>query len=220
MGQRVAPHVRQRPRAGARDRGRHQVDPSCAAAARVRTFRDRGGRAHLRPAWRQMLVPITGAYAERMVRLAREAGPGRGSCRSRKREPTPPAAVAAALAADPRDFSCRSRLQRDQFGHRPRPGGDRRGRCATRAGACWWTRFPRSARCRSTCPPSPSSTPLWFSTNKCLEGLPGMTFTVARTDRLDSAQRARRKLVVRPRRHLCPHACAVPAYSASRRRRR
>ena len=41
-----------------------------------------------------------------------------------------------------------------------------------------------------------------FTTNKCIEGLPGASFTVARVDRLLESARPGRELVVRPVRHL------------------
>src|SRR5437879_2045190 len=60
--------------------------------AAVRSFVRPGGR---------ILVPATGAYADRLLRLAREAGRDAVAMPMTQTEPCGPAAVAAALAADP-----------------------------------------------------------------------------------------------------------------------
>src|ERR1700722_16023295 len=60
--------------------------------AAVRTFIPPGGK---------LLVPATGSYSDRMVRLAREAGRVPVSLSIPATAPTSPQAVAAALAADP-----------------------------------------------------------------------------------------------------------------------
>src|ERR1700761_5697183 len=60
--------------------------------AALRTFLPPGGR---------ILVPMTGAYADQMVRLAREAGRVPVPLPMGLTEATDPDAVAAALAADP-----------------------------------------------------------------------------------------------------------------------
>ena len=77
--------------------GEHTVLPlqGCGhfvTEAALRTFVPPAGR---------VLIPSTGAYADRMVRLAREAGREPVSLPISPVEPTDPRAVAAALAADP-----------------------------------------------------------------------------------------------------------------------
>jgi 2-aminoethylphosphonate-pyruvate transaminase len=78
-------------------RDRHTVLPlqGCGhfiTEAAVRTFIPPGGK---------LLVPTTGSYSERMVRLAREAGRIPVPLPIPPTAPTPSEAVAAALAADP-----------------------------------------------------------------------------------------------------------------------
>ncbi|HEY0418828.1 MAG TPA: 2-aminoethylphosphonate--pyruvate aminotransferase, partial [Acetobacteraceae bacterium] len=63
-----------------------------ATEAAIRSFVPAGGR---------ILIPMVGAYADRMARLAREAGRVVVELPVNEQEPVPPAAIAAALAADP-----------------------------------------------------------------------------------------------------------------------
>ena len=154
----------------------------------------------------KLLIPATGSYADRMIRLAREAG----------RVPVP-----LPLSAD------RGRPT-------PTPSPPRWRPIPTSAMSAWSTARPAAASC-TTSPRSarwcarlgrrmivdavsafgalpldlsaqPEIDAVGFTSNKCLEGVPGMAFAVARIDRAGGMRRQRRKLVARSVRHLCPCA--------------
>jgi 2-aminoethylphosphonate-pyruvate transaminase len=142
--------------------------------AALRTFLPPGGR---------ILIPATGAYADRMIRLAREAGRIPVPLPVGLTDPTDPQAVARALAADPTlthvgmvYSETGSGLIHDvqAVGAVVRAAGRRMIIDAVSAiGA-----LPLDL---STQPEVDAAV---FTTNKCLEALPGIAFAVARIDRL------------------------------------
>ncbi len=71
------------------------------------------------PAGRKLLVPMTGAYAERMARLAREAGRVVVELPIAPDRPVAPAVIVAALEADPEISHVGDGVQRDR--HRRLP---------------------------------------------------------------------------------------------------
>lgn len=142
--------------------------------AALRTFIPPGGR---------VLIPITGSYAERMARLAREAGRPVTELPVPQTEPVDPQAVAAALAADPGlshvgvvHSETSSGVIHDQAAI---------GRVARAAGR---RVILDAVSAFGALPLDVSSQPeldvAVFTANKCLEGMPGMSFSIARIDRL------------------------------------
>lgn len=138
------------------------------------------------PSGRKLLVPATGAYAERMTRLAREAGrlvvtlpvpPGRR---------TDPAAIAAALEADPEIGHVGMVYSETGSGvcHDVPAIGAAVRRLGRRmivdaVSAFGALPFDISAH--------PEVDAVVFTANKCLESVPGMAYAVARIDRLAAA---------------------------------
>jgi 2-aminoethylphosphonate-pyruvate transaminase len=149
--------------------------------AAVRTFLPLGGK---------LLVPQTGAYADRMIRLAREAGRVPVPLAIAPDRPTEPAAVAAALAANP-DIT-HVGLVYSETGTGVVHDAAAIGAVAREAGR----RMILDAVSAFGALPldlaaQPEIDAVVFTSNKCLEGLPGMGFAIARCDRLrDSAGNA------------------------------
>ena len=142
--------------------------------AALRTFLPPGGR---------ILVPGTGAYADRMVRLAREAGRVPVPMPLGATETTDPQAVARALAEDPSIShvgvvysETGSGVIHDvpAIGAVVRAAGRRMIVDAVSA-------FGALPLDLSEMPEVDAAV---FTTNKCLEALPGIAFAVARIDRL------------------------------------
>jgi 2-aminoethylphosphonate-pyruvate transaminase len=149
--------------------------------AALRTFVPAGGK---------ILIPMTGAYANRMERLAREAGRIPVLLPVARATRAEPQAIAAALAADP---SIRHLgVVYSETGSGVIHDVPAIGRVAREAGvrmivdavsAFGALPFDIAAQ--------PETDAVMFSSNKCLEGVAGATFAVARIDRLkDCAGRA------------------------------
>ncbi|HYZ21677.1 MAG TPA: 2-aminoethylphosphonate--pyruvate transaminase [Rhodopila sp.] len=144
--------------------------------AAVRTFVPPGGR---------ILIPATGAYADRMIRLAREAGRVPVPLALGLTETTDPQAVARALADDPTlthvgmvYSETGSGVIHDvpAIGAVVRAAGRRM--IVDAVSAFGALPFDISTQ--------PEVDAAVFTTNKCLEALPGVGFAVARTDRLEA----------------------------------
>lgn len=142
--------------------------------AALRTFVPPGGR---------MLIPMVGAYADRMARLAREAGRVVVELRVEHQVPLDPALVAAALAADPAISHVGAVYSETGSGviHDPAALG-----AVVRAAGCRMIVDAVSAF--GALPFDISAQPevdaMVFTSNKCFEGMPGLGFCVARIDRL------------------------------------
>ncbi|CAH2600395.1 2-aminoethylphosphonate--pyruvate transaminase [Rhodovastum atsumiense] len=147
-----------------------------ATEASLRSFVPPGGR---------ILVPATGQYAERMMRLAREAGrvpvplavPGNGTVQ--------PEAVAAALAADPGIGHVGLVYSETSSGvvHDPAPVGKvvrEAGRRMILDAVSAFGALPLDVAAM------PELDAVAFTSNKCLEGMPGLSFSVVRLDRLEA----------------------------------
>jgi len=145
-----------------------------ATEAALRSFVPPGGR---------ILVPLTGSYAERMVRLARGAG------RDAIEMPVPegvairPQAVADALAADPAISHVGLVYSETSSGmvHDPVPIGEvarQAGRRLILDAVSAFGALPLDVSAQ------PELDVVVFTPNKCLEGMPGMAFAVGRIDRL------------------------------------
>ncbi len=144
--------------------------------AAVRSFLPPGGR---------LLVPLTGSYAERMVRLSREAGRVPVPLAVSDTAPVPPGAVAEALAADPTishvglvysETSSGIIHDASAIGAVARTNGRRMLLDAVSA----FGALPLDMAAM------PELDAVVFTSNKCLEGLPGLSFCIARIDRLEA----------------------------------
>ena len=149
-----------------------------AVEAAVRTFMPLGGR---------ILVPLTGAYAERIVRLANEAGRVAVPMAMDADSPVSPAAVAAALAADPSISHVGLVYNETGTGvvHDPAPVGAvvrAAGRRLILDAVSAFGALPLDVSAQ------PELDAVVFTSNKCLECLPGLSFTVARIDRLEASK--------------------------------
>jgi 2-aminoethylphosphonate-pyruvate transaminase len=142
--------------------------------AALRSFLPPGGR---------ILIPATGAYADRMIRLAREAGRDPVPLPMATTDTTDPQAVAAALRADPTlthvgvvYSETGSGIIHDvpAIGAAVRAAGRRMIVDAVSA----FGALPLDLSAQ------PEIDAVVFSANKCLEALPGIAFAVARIDRL------------------------------------
>ncbi|HET6182296.1 MAG TPA: 2-aminoethylphosphonate--pyruvate transaminase [Acetobacteraceae bacterium] len=144
--------------------------------AALRTFLPPGGR---------ILVPMTGAYAERMVRLAREAGRVPVPLPIDQERPIDPAQVAAALEADARithagivysETGSGVVCDAPAVGRAVRQAGRRMILDAVSAfGALPWSMEEQ-----------PETDAVVFTANKCLEGMPGLAFAIAPVERLEA----------------------------------
>ena len=175
--------VRERVRALAGGRaGEHAALPlqGCghfAIEAAIRTFVPPGGR---------LLVPMTGHYAERLARLAGEAGRVAVPLPVGDAERADPEAVAAALAADPAISHLavvQSETSTGIVHDLPALAGaaGRLGRRVIVDAVSAFGALPLDLGAL------PMVDAVAFTSNKCLEGLPGTSFTVARIDALERA---------------------------------
>jgi 2-aminoethylphosphonate-pyruvate transaminase len=142
--------------------------------AAIRTFVPSGGK---------LLVPATGTYAGRIQRLAQEAGRIPVKLPVERGTRASPAAIAAALAADPAIRHVA--IVYSETGSGVIHDAPAIGRVARDAGV----RLIVDAVSAFGALPfdiaqQPETDALVFSANKCLEGMPGATFAVARADRL------------------------------------
>ena len=149
-----------------------------AVEAAVRTFMPPGGR---------ILVPMTGAYAERIVRLADDAGRVAVPLAIDRDLPVPPAVIAGALAADPSISHVGLVYNETGTGvvHDPAPVGAAvraAGRRLILDAVSAFGALPLDVAAQ------PELDALVFTSNKCLECLPGLSFTVARIDRLEESR--------------------------------
>ncbi|MBW8268235.1 2-aminoethylphosphonate--pyruvate transaminase [Caldovatus aquaticus] len=159
--------------------GGHAVLPvtgsgHAAVEACLRTFVPAGGK---------VLIPLNGAYAHRMARLAREAGRVVAGLEVPDTRPVRAEEVAAALAADPAIghvgmvySETGSGIVNDPeaIGAVVRAAGRRLILDAVSAFGALPFRMAAHPECDA----------LAFTTGKCLEGMPGIGIAVARTDRL------------------------------------
>ncbi len=130
-----------------------------------------------------ILVPQTGQYADRMTRLATEAGRVVVPLIVDQARPVDAAEVAAALAADPSLSHVGLVYSETSTGviHDPAAIGAavrRAGRRMILDAVSAFGALPLDLAAQ------PEIDAMVFTTNKCLEGLPGLSFTVARADRL------------------------------------
>ncbi len=160
----------------------------------MRTFLPPGGR---------ILVPATGAYGNRMIRLAREAGRVAVPLPVGLTARTDPAAVARALAEDPALSHVGLVYSETGSGivHDVRAVGAvvrAAGRRMIIDAVSAFGALPLDLSAQ------PEVDAAVFTANKCLEALPGIGFAVARIDRLLACAGQCRKLVVRSGGHLRP----------------
>jgi 2-aminoethylphosphonate-pyruvate transaminase len=144
--------------------------------AAIRTFIPPGGK---------LLVPATGSYSDRMVRLAREAGRIPVSLPVAAEMPTPPAAVAAALAADPAISHVGIVYSETGSGvvHDPAAIGAvvrAAGRRLIVDAVSAFGALPLDISAM------PELDAVVFTPNKCLEAIAGIAFAVAPIDRLEA----------------------------------
>ena len=145
--------------------------------AAVRTFLPPGGK---------ILVPTTGAYSDRMIRLATEAGRQVIQLPITQTEPIDPTAVAKALAADPTISHVGLVYSETGSGviHDPAAVGAvvrAAGRCMILDAVSAFGALPFNIAAQ------PEIDAVVFTSNKCFEGVPGLSFAVARIDRLEAS---------------------------------
>ena len=145
-----------------------------AIEACIRSFVPPGGR---------LLVPATGAYADRFIRLARDCGREVVTMPVGAAEPAQPEALAATLAADARIghvglvySETGSGVAHDAPALAAAAG--RAGRRVILDAVSAFGALPLDLGSR------PEIDAVVFTANKCLEGVPGIAFAVARTERL------------------------------------
>jgi 2-aminoethylphosphonate-pyruvate transaminase len=165
------------------DEGEHATLPlqGCghfAVEAAVRTFVTPGGR---------VLVPDTGAYADRAIRLAREVGCDVVTLPVAENHRADPAALEAALHDDPSIGHVILVYSETGSGiiHDVPALAQAAGRAGRRVivdAVSAFGALPLEVR------RLPMVDAVVFTANKCLEGLPGLAFVVARTDRLVACQ--------------------------------
>lgn len=145
--------------------------------AAIRTFLPPGGK---------LLIPASGAYADRMIRLAQEAGRIPIPLPINPDLPTPPDQVAAALAADPTISHVGLVYSETGTGvvHNPATIG-----AAIRAAGRHMLLDAVSAfgALPLNLAAQPEIDAVVFTSNKCLEALPGMGFAIVRKDRTEAA---------------------------------
>ena len=158
--------------------------PGCghfALEAAIRTFLPPGGR---------LLLPMTGHYADRLHRLATEAGRVVIPLPIPENHRADPAAIEAALQADPTisHLACIYSETSTGIIHDVPALAAAAARAGRRVIIDAVSAFGALPLDIGTLPAVDSLT---FTSNKCLEGLPGTSFTVARVDRLlETAGRA------------------------------
>ncbi len=133
----------------------------------------------------RLLVPDTGAYANRMLRLAREAGRDAVALAIDANRPTDPAAVATALAADPGITHVGIVYSETGSGvihDAPAIGAVARsaGRRVIVDAVSAFGALPLDLAAQ------PEIDAVVFTSNKCIEALPGVGFAVARLDSLEA----------------------------------
>ncbi len=160
--------------------GEHTVLPlqGCghfAMEAAMRTFVEPGAT---------ILVPLTGQYADRLARLATEAGRRVVTLPVPPTERVDPAAVQAALAADSSISHLAIVYSETATGivHDAPALAEATGREGRRVLIDAVSAFGAMPLDIGRLPMVDS---LSFTSNKCIEGLPGMALTVARVDRLE-----------------------------------
>jgi 2-aminoethylphosphonate-pyruvate transaminase len=145
-----------------------------AIEAAIRTFVPRGGK---------LLVPMTGSYANRLTRLARECGRAVVSLPVGEGERADPRAVAAALAADPA-------IGHLAFVYSETSSGvvHDAAALAAAAGAAGRRVIIDAVSAFGALPLDLSAMPevdaVLFTANKCLESVPGLAFAIAPKERL------------------------------------
>ena len=149
-----------------------------AMEAALRTFVAAGGR---------VLIPATGAYAERAARLAREIGCDIVTLPVGETTRADPAALEAALLADPSIGHVVLVYSETGSGiiHDVPALAEAAGRAGRRVivdAVSGFGALPLTLRAL------PMVDAVVFTANKCLEGLPGLAFAVARIDRLVACQ--------------------------------
>jgi 2-aminoethylphosphonate-pyruvate transaminase len=157
--------------------------PGCGhfvTEAAIRSLIPSGGR---------LLVPLTGAYADRMIRLAREAGRDAVPLPIAADQPTDPAAVRRALLADPGLSHVGLVYSETGSGvvHDPAAiGAEARalGRQMIVDAVSAFGALPLDLAAQ------PEISAVVFTANKCLEGVPGSAFAIVRTDRVLTVGRA------------------------------
>ncbi len=143
----------------------------------------------LLPSEGRLLVPMTGAYATRLARLARDIGRVVIELPIPQTEPLDPATLAAALAADPTISHVGLIYSETSTGviHDPRALG----RVARAAGR---RTIIDAVSAFGALPlplaDMPEAVAALFTSNKCLEGMPGLSITIARNDALETARPA------------------------------
>ncbi len=146
--------------------------------AAVRTFVPAGGR---------VLVPETGAYARRAIRLAREAGVDAIPLPVAEGERADPAALRAALQADP--TLSHALLIYSETGTGLIHDVPALAEAAAQAGR---RVIVDAVSAFGALPLDLGALPMVdaavFTSNKCLEALPGLSFAIARIDRLVACQ--------------------------------
>ena len=147
-----------------------------AMEAAIRTFLPPGGK---------ILIPLVGAYADRLARLATEAGRIVCALVVEKEVPLSPALVADALAADPTISHVGMIYSETGSGviHDPAAIGAVVGRAKRRLLVDAVSAFGALPLDVSRQPELDAAI---FTSNKCLEAMPGIAFAVARRDRLDA----------------------------------
>lgn len=135
------------------------------------------------PAGRKILIPMTGAYSDRMIRLAREAGREVVTMPVPEGQPTAPATIGAALAADPAIGHVG--LVQSETGsgvvHDPDAIGAVVGAAGRRMivdAVSAFGALPLDLAAR------PEIDAVVFTSNKCLEAMPGVGFAIAPISRL------------------------------------
>lgn len=146
-----------------------------AMEAALRTFMPRGAK---------VLIPATGQYAERMARLASETGRLAVTLPCRLHERVDPDAVGEALDADPSISHVGLVYSETSSGvvHDVAAIGAavrRAGRRTIIDAISAFGALPVNMAAM------PEADAVVFTSNKCLEGLPGLGFAVARIDRLE-----------------------------------
>jgi 2-aminoethylphosphonate-pyruvate transaminase len=142
--------------------------------AAIRTFLPRGGR---------ILIPATGSYSDRMIRLSREAGRIPVPLPMGPADTTDPDAVARALRADPSLTHVGVVYSETGTGviHDVQAIGTVARELGRRLIVDAVSAFGALPFDMST---HPEVDAVVFTANKCLEALPGVAFAVARIDRL------------------------------------
>ena len=139
------------------------------------------------PPGHKLLIPATGSYADRMIRLAREAGRVPVPLPLAPTAPTDPEAVAEALAADPEISHVGLVYSETGSGiiHDIAAIGSvvrRLGRHMIVDAVSAFGALPINLAAQ------PEIDAVVFTSNKCLEGVPGMAFAITRIDRVQACE--------------------------------